>query len=244
MRSASLSSCPNCSLCTARSSYSPRHTFRPSPAPLVPRRSVWYASADENGSVVTDEGIKRPSPLKGTKLKRVERLGAESWAGVAAVDRGESGQLVRTALLIGGDAAALLVFAAIGRKNHGEGLQLAETFNTALPFLVGWAVASGLTGAYSGNSKDRSIGKAANTAARAWILAVPVALVLRSIQRGYIPDKSFVIVSFIATGVLLIGWRSALAAATQKSNQGQERQNKRGNPLEFLQLLASLTKRW
>lgn len=43
----------------------------------------------------------------------------------------------RTALLIGGDAAALLVFAAIGRKNHGEGLQLAETFNTALPFLVG-----------------------------------------------------------------------------------------------------------
>lgn len=41
------------------------------------------------------------------------------------------------------------------------------------------------------------------------------ALVLRSIQRGYIPDKSFVIVSFLATGVLLIGWRSALAIATQ-----------------------------
>lgn len=41
------------------------------------------------------------------------------------------------------------------------------------------------------------------------------ALVLRSIQRGYIPDKSFVIVSFVATGVLLIGWRSALAIATQ-----------------------------
>lgn len=46
-----------------------------------------------------------------------------------------------------------------------------------------------------------------------------VALVLRSIQRGYIPDKSFVIVSFIATGVLLIGWRSAFAAATQVSSQ-------------------------
>ena len=44
-----------------------------------------------------------------------------------------------------------------------------------------------------------------------------VSLVLRSIQRGYIPDKSFVIVSFIATGVLLIGWRSALAAATKVS---------------------------
>jgi len=100
-----------------------------------------------------------------------------------------------------------------------------------------------LTGAYS-STKDRSVGKAARTAAKAWILAVPASLVLRSIQRGYIPDKSFVIVSFIATGVLLIGWRSALAAATKKSGHGQERQNKRGNPLEFLQLLASLTKRW
>ena len=43
----------------------------------------------------------------------------------------------RTALLVGGDAAALLVFAAIGRRNHGEGLQLLEILNTALPFLVG-----------------------------------------------------------------------------------------------------------
>ncbi len=43
----------------------------------------------------------------------------------------------RTALLVGGDAAALLLFAAIGRRNHGEGLQILETFNTALPFLVG-----------------------------------------------------------------------------------------------------------
>lgn len=41
------------------------------------------------------------------------------------------------------------------------------------------------------------------------------ALVLRSVQRGYVPDKSFVIVSFLATGVLLIGWRSALAIATK-----------------------------
>jgi hypothetical protein len=43
----------------------------------------------------------------------------------------------RIALLVGGDTAALLLFAAIGRRNHGEGLQISETFNTALPFLVG-----------------------------------------------------------------------------------------------------------
>lgn len=42
-----------------------------------------------------------------------------------------------------------------------------------------------------------------------------VALALRSAQRGYLPDKSFVIVAFIATGVLLVGWRAALAAILQ-----------------------------
>lgn len=193
---------------------------------------------------MTDENIKRPAPLKGTKLKRVERLGEESWAGVAAVDRGETSQLGRIALLIGGDTAALLLFAAIGRRNHGEGLQLWQTVNTALPFLVGWAVAASLTGAYSSKSSTQGVGSAAVAASKAWILGVPIALVLRSVQRGYLPDKSFVIVSFVATGILLIGWRSALAAVSKKSTSSQSRQDKQGNPLEFLQLLTSLTKRW
>ena len=131
-----------------------------------------------------------------------------------------------------------------------------------------------------------------------------VSLALRSAQRGYLPDKSFVIVSFVATGVLLVGWRAALAAILQVCDvqhrlaavtvvtegftitaflgdvtpcmtaathacdlsgqcrqrivskwlsccvvQGQSgkqpvSQNRQGNPFEFLQLLASLTKRW
>jgi len=41
----------------------------------------------------------------------------------------------RVALLAGGDAAALLLFAAIGRANHGEGL--GGVLDTALPFLLG-----------------------------------------------------------------------------------------------------------
>lgn len=41
------------------------------------------------------------------------------------------------ALLVGGDAAALLLFAGIGRRNHSEGLQLTGIVSTALPFLIG-----------------------------------------------------------------------------------------------------------
>ena len=44
---------------------------------------------------------------------------------------------------------------------------------------TGWAAAAGLTGAYSEpNLKDRSLGKAATTAAKAWALAVPVRHIL------------------------------------------------------------------
>ena len=43
----------------------------------------------------------------------------------------------RVALLVGGDAAALLLFAAIGRMNHGEGMALGDLLTTAAPFLLG-----------------------------------------------------------------------------------------------------------
>lgn len=41
-----------------------------------------------------------------------------------------------------------------------------------------------------------------------------VGVALRSLSRGYIPDKTFIIVSLVVTAVFLIGWRSALAATT------------------------------
>lgn len=41
------------------------------------------------------------------------------------------------ALLAAGDLAVLLAFAAVGRHSHGEPLTLSDTFNTALPFIIG-----------------------------------------------------------------------------------------------------------
>lgn len=38
--------------------------------------------------------------------------------------------------MLGGDALALLLFAAVGRMNHGEPVN-ADTLNTAMPFLIG-----------------------------------------------------------------------------------------------------------
>ena len=36
----------------------------------------------------------------------------------------------------------------------------------------------------------------------------------RSLARGYVPERAFVIVALVVTGVLLVGWRTGLAAAT------------------------------
>eukprot|EP00891_Asterochloris_glomerata_P007343 jgi/Astpho2/7343/fgenesh1_pm.00114_%23_3_t len=182
------------------------------------------------------------------QLERVEQLDEEAWAGVAAVDRGEGDQTAwgATAALAAGDAAALLLFAAVGRRNHAEGLDLLGILGTASPFLAGWLLSAVLLGGYTRQAQQSGPGSAVGTAARVWAAGVPAGLIIRTASKGYLPDKSFVIVTFLATAVLLFSWRALFAALSPKaaSDSPQQRRNKQGNPFEFLQLLASLTKRW
>ena len=49
----------------------------------------------------------------------------------------QGGRYRQTAALVGGDAAALLLFAAIGRGSHSELNGMAGIFTTAWPFLAG-----------------------------------------------------------------------------------------------------------
>ncbi|CAL5227528.1 g10517 [Coccomyxa viridis] len=210
------------------------------------------ADSDSRGRSATRTPPQRaPSgQQKGLRLERIERLGEEAWAGVAAVDRGDKGSdtLWRKALLLGGDTAALLAFAAIGRSNHGESLDFGNVLSVAWPFLTGWYGAASLLGGYSRPAIGGKAGPAAVAALKIWAVALPVAIALRSASRGYIPDKAFIIVSLVVTAVLLVGWRTGLAALskseTVNGDAASQRKDKKGNPLEFLQLLTSLTKRW
>ncbi|GBF94799.1 hypothetical protein Rsub_07971 [Raphidocelis subcapitata] len=182
----------------------------------------------------------------------VERASKEAWAGVAAVDRGESDERAvdwgRVALLAGGDAAVLLAFAAVGRANHGE--PLAGALETAAPFLIGWFAAAPFLGGYGRDARGGAAGPAAAAAAKCWAVGAPLGLAVRGLSKGYMPPTPFIIVSLVATAVLMVGWRTGLAAATpeaapaSKAVLAQQRQNKRGNPFEFISLLMSLTKRW
>jgi len=184
-----------------------------------------------------------PNP-QGLRLERVERLNDDVWAGVAAVDRGQAPtSFARAAVLAAGDSAAFLLFATIGRVSHHEALSLGGSFETALPFLLGWFAVAPFTGGFSKEAQGGDVGGALGAAAKSWALATPLAIAVRSLSKGYIPDKAFIIVSFAATAVLLLGWR---AAATKMVPDGgaKQRANKKGNPLEFIGLLFSLVKRW
>ena len=57
---------------------------------------------------------------------------------------------------------------------------------------------------------------AAVTAAKCWAVATPLGLVLRGLSKGYIPPTPFIVVSMVSTAVVLVGWRSALAAVSKK----------------------------
>jgi hypothetical protein len=106
------------------------------------------------------------------------------------------------------DAACVLVFCAIGRRSHAEGLNLAGIAETAWPFLAGtgagWLLARGWRRPVS----------VAPTGIVVWLCTVVVGMLLRkATSQGVAP--SFIVVASLATGLLLIGWRVATALMTR-----------------------------
>ncbi|PSC76085.1 hypothetical protein C2E20_0525 [Micractinium conductrix] len=194
-----------------------------------------------------------PSPYgDNVKVEKVEERGESRFAGVVALDDGDTpNDWSRVALLVGGDAAALLAFAAIGRVSHHEALTLGALVGTAWPFMAGWFGAAALLGGYGKAAQGGDAGAAAGAAAKAWAVGIPVGLLLRSASRGYFPDPSFIGVAMAANGVLLLGWRTALAAATPQATAPQgrgeqlrARKSRKGNPFEMFQMVFSMVKRW
>jgi len=104
------------------------------------------------------------------------------------------------------DTAALLAFAAVGKASHDAtgALSLVAVAQTALPFVASWFVTSPLTGVYDENSSGGNlIQDTLIQTAKGWALAIPLGCVLRGVLKGYAPPVPFVIVTMIATLVVL-----------------------------------------
>ena len=123
----------------------------------------------------------------------------------------------RTGALAAGDLVAFHLVTAIGLLSHGEltGLgALGEIVQIATPFAAGWFVVAPLLGAYRADilaQPRRSLPRVA----LAWLIALPIGLLLWSIVRQKTVQPAFAIVTFITNLIVLLGWRGALALATR-----------------------------
>jgi len=119
----------------------------------------------------------------------------------------------RALVLAAGDLVALALFAILGRNTHNEavGFEAARAVaGTAAPFLIGWLVASPLLGALrrTATSTSALMFRATLTT---WVVAFPLAMLLRGLALGRTSPLSFYIVACSFPLLLLLAWRLSFA---------------------------------
>lgn len=122
---------------------------------------------------------------------------------------GSAQSLHRTAALaFVADVVCILIFVAVGRRNHAEGVTLFGVAQTAWPFLAGLVVGWVLFRAW------RRPTAILPTGVGVWLSNVALGMGLR-VATGAGVAVSFILVATGVTGLLLLGWRAALAALTR-----------------------------
>jgi peptidoglycan/LPS O-acetylase OafA/YrhL len=102
---------------------------------------------------------------------------------------------------LGIDVACVLVFCAVGRRSHDEGLNVAGIATTAWPFLSGTMLGWLLSRAWRRPSALYPTGVAV------WLCTVIVGMLLRKVTSAGVAG-SFIVVAATVTGLLLLGWRA------------------------------------
>jgi hypothetical protein len=113
-------------------------------------------------------------------------------------------------LLAAIDVAALTVFSAVGKASHSAdgSLDILAVATVAFPFAASWLVTSPFTGIFAPDDRsDNLVKDVFFKTAKGWIFAIPLGCVLRGVIKGYAPPIPFVIVTMIATLVILSGCR-------------------------------------
>ncbi len=117
-----------------------------------------------------------------------------------------AGTRLRVALAL--DIAVVVLFVAIGRRNHDEGSGAGEVIRIAAPFLVGLAA-----GWIVARAWRRPFDVAAGVTI--WIVTIVLGMVLRNTLFDRGTAFSFIVVASVFTGVLLLGWRLVARRATR-----------------------------
>src|SRR6516162_10587969 len=108
-----------------------------------------------------------------------------------------------------GDIICVLVFCAVGRRSHDEGLSVTGVATTAWPFLtgtvVGWLASRGW----------RQPTALVPTGVTVWLCTVVVGMALRKASSAGVA-ASFVVVAASVTAFLLLGWRTVVGVTLRR----------------------------
>ncbi|ATQ29456.1 membrane protein [Rhodococcus ruber Chol-4] len=102
------------------------------------------------------------------------------------------------------DVVLVIVFAALGRASHDEGVDLVGLASTAWPFLAGLTAGWIATAALYKEKFDPWL--VVPTGVLAWLSTVVVGMLLRVVT-GQGTAGSFIVVASIVLAVFLLGWR-------------------------------------
>jgi len=109
------------------------------------------------------------------------------------------------------DAMSIVIFVAIGRKNHDEGEAASGIFRVAAPFLLALLVGWVITRAWKEPLSQRS-----------GVLISLTTIVLGMLLRNIVFDDgtatAFIIVATVFLGTLLNGWRLLARTRLARSN--------------------------
>ena len=114
-----------------------------------------------------------------------------------------AGALRRVEAAIGIDVFVVVLFVAIGRRNHDESPGIGGLVETAAPFLIGLVV-----GWLAARVWTAPVGW--RTGLVVWVLTVAVGMLCRRLFFDEGTAISFVIVASVFLGVFLNGWRAVV----------------------------------
>lgn len=106
------------------------------------------------------------------------------------------------------DAASVLVFVTAGRRNHNEGMTIGGVMTVAVPFLIALTIGWLISRAWR-QPMNLRIG------VTIWASTIIIGLLLRNLvfDRGI--ATSFIIVTTLFLGAVLLGWRAIARRVTR-----------------------------
>ena len=128
----------------------------------------------------------------------------------------------RLAVAIGLDVFVVVLFVAIGRRNHDEEPGIVGVLQTAAPFLIGLAVAWLIVRAWR---RPTSI----LTGVAIWPITILVGMLTRNVVFDEGTATSFVIVATLFLGACIVGWRAVYRLVDQRRTH---RRSPRFGPVE------------